>query len=636
VTILAVVAKSKASSQNRAKVCIPLPRSAYSGLGGTPILGGVVLIPGVSGANIVAVIDTAEARNKTTFLFVPLMTAGDDAPGAETFLPSGTLRVSIDSPCVSKKTGCSSLCSPCARGTFQPSLLPMASSSSALDRYGSAGRGPPGSIGQCSTCPGLLRGSNFAASERTLFADWKGVFSDIGSGITKYEYAVGSIPGGSQIIPFTGVEPSTTNVTLSAAGVVTGTPLYLTVVAVDAVGNRGILEDSRPVLVDDTSPLPGVAHDINLDDLLGTSSVTAYLIASGATSAAPTSILTVTDTAALPRDTTGTQLGALRNSTIDATAVLAAALSDEGSANATSSRAALAALTLQLPLSSSKSNSTAERSWRSDQTFTSLYGFPDADYSPSIDTYSLTWEPFLDTGSGITALAYCLGSLPYACDVRPLVLIPAPLLSVDTLRLRNLTLPAGKMLYATVMAVNGVGMVSMGCSNGLVPDNRPPSPGQVYDVGRNFDAPLRRTGDFSDAELVATDIDCDVQSSGVGMVWEGFTALLGLDRYECAVGTSPGGSDLQPFIDVGLVCSCYAPSLSPPVGTTVYSSVRAVGINGQSVVVSSNGVRFLSADADEEQGDSGFRCIRPRSNTTVGTGNPVGTIVGLPGLNMAP
>jgi len=136
-------------------------------------------------------------------------------------------------------------CVACAAGLFQPLYVPL-----------SAGLLPASVPVRCGPCPGLQQGSYFAASVSDVFLDWTGVFDETGgSGIAYYEAAVGSSVGGSQLVPFTRFDANTTSAALRGVTANPGSPLFLTLVAVDSAGNGAVLEDLRPVFLDASPPL---------------------------------------------------------------------------------------------------------------------------------------------------------------------------------------------------------------------------------------------------------------------------------------------------------------------------------------------------------------------------------------------
>lgn len=591
--------------------CLPLPSRLYTGRGNVPVLDGVALINGLT----VAVRDDEDSRfdfsyflwfrkTEREYRYVPSLVWPDGTgEGKVPFLPNGAQRVRFTGVCSIPEEVCTVGCTPCPATGYQPSYLRITGDAAAEARKYKNNLNVAGALGQCGTCPSYLRGSYYTSSERIVFANWMGVFNESQTRITGYEWAIGSTVGGSQIVPFQAVDATVTNVNTTVEGVVTGTPLYLIVVAIDYSGNRAVFEDTRPVIIDDTAPLPGYVLDTNLDRLLVNSTATKYLQSIGAYGSSST----------VSGTTTVEELrGTVKNTPTNASALLRAnvnavnsTLTDVNTANINSTRAALAALQFTDITNAGFGSSLNGTDWRLDVTFFSLYGFPDSDFSPTTKELSFAWEPFLDMGSGIYTLGYCVGTLPYSCDIYPITRMSNPRLLVDSIVLTNITLPAGIMVYATVFASNGVGMVSMGTTNGIVTDDRPPVKGIVYDVGRHFQNPLRRTGDSSPATaLVPVDIDCDIVTGGIGAVWEGFSALAGISYFEWCAGTEPNRCNILPYRNVGLHGSAYDNTAKGTIGSIVYVTVRATGRNGQSTTVSSDGVRIVGTEIDADYSDS--------------------------------
>lgn len=71
-----------------------------------------------------------------------------------------------------------------------------------------------------------------------ISANWSG-FADLGSGIAQYQWAIGSTPGSANIQAFTSVGFAT-NATATNLTLVNGTTYYVSVRAIDAVGNIGL------------------------------------------------------------------------------------------------------------------------------------------------------------------------------------------------------------------------------------------------------------------------------------------------------------------------------------------------------------------------------------------------------------
>jgi hypothetical protein len=232
--------------------------------------------------------------------------------------------------------------------------------------------------------------------------------------------------------------------------------------------------------------------------------------------------------------------------------------------------------------------------WRTDALLVSLVEAPDVDYSFNTSSVALAWEPFEDVASGIASVGYCLGSRQFACDVAPWTLAASVKTHVDYAVITGLSITAGSVLYATVAAVNGVGLVSMISSDGLYVDDRPPALSRVLDTGKYFLHPEAAPGGGTVLYRPPVDINCDVTGAGVGAAWKDASAGPGgIGRYEWAVGSAPNATDILPWTDVGTATAVYNESVVVPPGVTYYASVRAVGPSGLTAYASSNGALVL-------------------------------------------
>lgn len=98
------------------------------------------------------------------------------------------------------------------------------------------------------------------------------------------------------------------------------------------------------------------------------------------------------------------------------------------------------------------------------------------------------------------------------------------------------------------------------------------------------------------------DLIVQLDTTSLSANWAGFTdAESGIARYEWALGTSPGATDLQAFVDVGTATSATASGLSLAVGTTCYATVRATNGDGRIVTATSNGV-YVGSDESADTG----------------------------------
>jgi hypothetical protein len=252
--------------------------------------------------------------------------------------------------------------------------------------------------------------------------------------------------------------------------------------------------------------------------------------------------------------------------------------------------------------------------WHNDPLLVSLAGAPDSDHSSDRGSVSLAWEPFEDVASGVSAVAYCLGTAQYECDVVDWTLAPGVKAHVDYATLGGVDVPPGTAVYATVAAVNNVGLVSMSSSDGLLLDGRPPALGHVVDTGRYFLHPQAVAGSGTVVYRPPVDINCDAEGGGVGAAWGADTSVpSGLDHFEWSVGSAPLATDVLGWTPVGAAVSVYNSTLEVPAGGTYYACVRAVGVNGLDALRCSDGVKVLDAAT------AGLRavCVPPSSDETV-------------------
>jgi PKD repeat protein len=87
------------------------------------------------------------------------------------------------------------------------------------------------------------------------------------------------------------------------------------------------------------------------------------------------------------------------------------------------------------------------------------------------------------------------------------------------------------------------------------------------------------------------DIDIQASTTTISANWSGFSDLeSGIAGYEWAIGTTPGGMDIQPFTNVGLATTATNDALALTNGGAYYVSVRATNAAGLQTLVTSDGV----------------------------------------------
>ncbi len=106
---------------------------------------------------------------------------------------------------------------------------------------------------------------DFQTSTTTLSANWSGFSDGAGIGIEKYEWAIGMIPGTSSVMDWTEIG-NVTAMTNSSLSLTDGT-YFISVRAIDKLGNVGMVAFSNGVTVDTVPPTTGTVNDGNSTDI---------------------------------------------------------------------------------------------------------------------------------------------------------------------------------------------------------------------------------------------------------------------------------------------------------------------------------------------------------------------------------
>lgn len=572
-----------------------------------------------------------------SYKFFPAALGTDWAPAAG----QGVYRLTrTQSRCTQRRSVPVHSCIPCSGGTFQPRPIPLETSYWNDKRW---------SEGTCFSCPASdpsrranptdLGAINYflVANLTRLYLDWTGVFApDDLSGLASYQYALGSSVGGTQYQAFTAAKPprrTTLEIgidrySIMRLGLQPGAPIFLSIMAIDNVGNAAVYSDPNPVVWDPLGPVPGDSRDANLDDYVPLNFDWSSLAQQGNGSSSNSS-----STLRLLQEVLSTPVAATRHGARDTKARAASK-----PASSSSRREALRSLSRSLQpeaqqpaatrvdgsehasiathpntFASSSLKVKARRlqygtwsgsgtyDWRTDASLQDITYVADLDFQTSTTTLSVTYEAFGSLASGVAGLSYCAGTQPYACDIYPATLLDGVSGDVPTaysITISGLNLAVPSVAYVTVSAASGSGLFATVTTDGIRIDNRPPSSSlaQVFDTGRYAAEPssVRGSGAALDAVGPALDINCDASLAGVGAAWSGFNAPLGLLRYNWCVGSSPGQCDILPWTDVGVATSVYNATLLIPEGAVVFSSAQIVDRAGQTAMATSDGVRMFA------------------------------------------
>jgi MYXO-CTERM domain-containing protein len=202
----------------------------------------------------------------------------------------------------------------------------------------------------------------------------------------------------------------------------------------------------------------------------------------------------------------------------------------------------------------------------------------DIDTQTSLTTLSASWSGFFDADSSITGYEWAVGTSAGATDVQGFVSVGLATSGSGS----SFSLAGGTTYYVTVRATNGAGLTSTASSDGVtvtVPDGTPPVAGTVNDGA-------------------GADVDTQASTSTISANWSGFSdPESGITRYDWAVGTAAGGTDVQAFTPVGTATSASNAGLSLGVGTTCYVTVRATNGAGLTATATSDGVTVPVPDS---------------------------------------
>ncbi len=372
---------------------------------------------------------------------------------------------------------------------------------------------------------------DYTSSPDSLRASWTA--SDPESGITGYEYSIGSTLGGDDIVGWTPIGVAT-EVTAGGLSLSSDTTYYFSVRALNAAGlwsdpgnSNGITVDlsqpSTPTVTDDgvATSSPGALHAawssgdaesgiVEYSYAIGTSpgatDVAGWTSAASATEVTRDNLSLVSGTtyyfAVKARNGAGqwSVVGMSDGILVDLTAPTAPVVTDDGQ------------------------------------------------FTVSGDTLHAAWSAS-DPETGVSAYEYCIGTGPALTDV-----IPWTSTGVSTEVTRNgLVLSSGTTYYFGVRAKNGVGLWSIvGASDGILADRTAPGTPIVTDDGQFTSATNRLH-----ASWTATD------------------AESGIIEYQYSVGTSNDGTDIVGWTSAGAATEVTIEGLSLSDGGTYYISVRA-------------------------------------------------------------
>ncbi len=395
--------------------------------------------------------------------------------------------------------------------------------------------------------PVVLDDGQYISDPHSIHASWSA--TDGESGISKYEYCVGTTAGGAQILGWTNAGTNT-QAGISGLNLTNGTTYFVNVRAtngallVSAVGSSDgatldVTPPSTPVVIDDgdwtssttqlhaswssSDPVSGIkSYEYAIGTTPGATDVVAWTDAGTNTSVTNSALSLVQDqmyyfsVIAVNGASAQSAAGSSDGIRVDATPPLQPVVTDDGQFTA--------------------DNTQLHAAWTSS-----------------------------DPESGISKFEYSIGTSAGATDVVPWT---GAGLS-NSITQTGLSLQDGAEYYINVRAYNNASLVSaVGSSNGITVDLDTPGAPTVNDDGAYT-----------------------ASASSLHATWSSVTSLSGISSYEYSIGTSAGAVDVKNWTSVGLSNQVTATALSLYTGTTYFINVRARNsLNKAGNVGSSDGI----------------------------------------------
>ena len=193
----------------------------------------------------------------------------------------------------------------------------------------------------------------------------------------------------------------------------------------------------------------------------------------------------------------------------------------------------------------------------------------DVDFTSEANTLSTKWINFQDSESGLAKFEWCIGTSPLQHNNT----MPCTSVGLETsATFKSDSLRDGIRYFVTVIAINNAGLRVSQVSNGVTIDSTPPVISTIRDG------------------LGDTDVDFSSSAILVSANWLPFVDdVSGIERYEVAVGTHRGRNDVVDFTNVNTMTQAVIPCKLEQ-QAVVYVTVRAVNRAGLSSLSFSNGV----------------------------------------------
>jgi len=344
------------------------------------------------------------------------------------------------------------------------------------------------------------------------------------SGIQKYEYAIGSSSGGTDVVDWTN-NNTDTSVTKAGLTLTNGTTYYLSIRAADNVGNVSTIVTSDGITVDTDVPIiSSVIEGSSTADIDYQNSDTTLIIiwtGSDAASGIAQYEYALGTAAAASNTVAWTNAGTTTTDTLTGLSLI------EDSTYYLSARATDVAGNLSVVASGD--GVTIDLTAPAGTIVNDVTG-DDIVYSGSDSTVSAIWPAFTEPVSGISKYEYAIGSSSGGTYV-----VDWTNNSTDTsVTKAGLSLTNGTTYYLSIRAADNVGNVStIVTSDGITVDTDVPIISSVIEGSSTADIDYQN----SDTTLI--------------IVWAGSDTASGIAQYEYALGTAAAASNTVSWTNAG-------------------------------------------------------------------------------------
>ena len=210
----------------------------------------------------------------------------------------------------------------------------------------------------------------------------------------------------------------------------------------------------------------------------------------------------------------------------------------------------------------------------------------DIDFQSNNRELWYTWDLIVDPESMIEDLTIKVGSLPGLEDVSPTQSISTTAVSYS---IGALLLKHNRVYYGTVCATNKARVETCVRADGVLIDASPPDVGVVVDG------------------VLQPDIDYQSNDHTIKAHWYGFKDVeSNIHKFEWAIGTTPNGTDVIGFTEIGTNVTATETGLSLVNGKKYYVTVNAYNPGGHKVTKESDGV-VVDTTAPSHQGKPTFK-----------------------------